>query len=109
MTVAYTTGSGTAVMAVTASQLASTPWGQFALTMIILSYIMKTYVDYIKACMIRQTLREHMAIIEKQMEYHARSSPMFIPTLPRSTDPIQVQTRATGARRTTDPHVSTRP
>lgn len=78
VTVAYTTGSGTATTAVVLSQIASSAWGQYILTMSMIAFLVKMYVDYGKARMNRQTAKNQMAIIEKQMAHQARMLEMIV-------------------------------
>ena len=62
------TGSGTAVVAVTASQYASTALGQYIIALVAVTFFVKQILDYGKARMNRQTAKNQMALMERMLE-----------------------------------------
>lgn len=76
--VAAKTGSGTAVIAVTASQYASTALGQYVIALVAITFFIKQILDYGKARMNRQTVKNQLALMEKQMAQQQRMMEMMI-------------------------------
>lgn len=81
--VAYSTGSGTATTALIASQVASDPWGQFILTLMVITILVKQILDYGKA-------RMQSSIINRQLAAQTRMIEMLVES--------QRQPRRRGAR-----------
>jgi hypothetical protein len=69
--VAYSTGSGTATTALIASQVASEPWGQFILSLVVVTFLVKQILDYGKA-------RMQASIINKQLAAQTRMVELLI-------------------------------
>lgn len=76
--VAVATGSGTATTALVLSQLSSSAWGKYIMTMVVISYLIKMYVDYGKAYMNRQTAKNQMVLIKEQMVHQQRMLEMIL-------------------------------
>jgi len=66
--VAYSTGSGTATTALIASQVASDPWGQFILTLVVITILVKQILDYGKARMQASLLNKQLAAQTRMIE-----------------------------------------
>ncbi|BAT22515.1 hypothetical protein [Yellowstone lake phycodnavirus 3] len=81
---AYTTGSGTATTAVALSQFTSTAYGKYIVAMAIISYIISSILRYGEARMARQTQKEQVALIEKQMAHQTRMMQMIMNSQVRS-------------------------
>ena len=69
--VAYSTGSGAATTALIASQVASDPWGQFILTLAVITILVKQVLDYGKA-------RMQASYMNKQLAAQARMIEMLV-------------------------------
>ena len=72
MAVAAKTGSGTAVIAVTASQYATTALGQYVVALVAITFFIKQILDYGKARMNRQTFKNQLALMDRQMAQQQR-------------------------------------
>jgi len=66
--VAYSTGSGTATTALIASQVASDPWGQFILTLVVITFLVKQILDYGKARMQASFMNKQLAAQTRMIE-----------------------------------------
>jgi hypothetical protein len=66
--VAYSTGSGTATTALIASQVASDPWGQFILTLAVITILVKQILDYGKARMQASFMNKQLAAQTRMIE-----------------------------------------
>jgi hypothetical protein len=77
-TVAVTTGSGTATTAVVLGQITSSAWGKYILTLVVIALFVKQILDFGKAYMNRQTVKNQKMLIEKQMELQERMLTMLI-------------------------------
>ena len=84
------TGSGTAVVAVTASQYASTTLGQYIIALVAVTFFVKQILDYGKARMNRQTAKNQMALMDRQMAQQQRMLEMMLEA--------QLQPRRRGTR-----------
>jgi hypothetical protein len=78
MTVAISTGSGTATTAVILSQIASSQWGQFIIGLTAVTYFIKQILDYGKARMERQTARNQMNFMARQLATQERMLTMMV-------------------------------
>ena len=84
------TGSGTAVVAVTASQYASTALGQYIIALVAVTFFVKQILDYGKARMNRQTKKNQVALMYRQMAQQQRMLEMMLEA--------QLQPRRRGTR-----------
>jgi len=66
--VAYSTGSGTATTALIASQVASDPWGQFILSLVVITFLVKQILDYGKARMQASYMNKQLAAQTRMIE-----------------------------------------
>jgi hypothetical protein len=78
LTTAIATQSGTATTAMAVSQFTSTVYGQFMLSMFIVSYIISRILQYGEARMERQSKKEQISLIEKQMAQQTRMLQMIL-------------------------------
>jgi len=94
MTVAVSTGSGAATGAVIASQLSSTPWGRFIMTLACIGLVLKQILDYGKAHMNRQTAKNQMAFMSRQLAAQERMLTMMVESQQRRGRRVGARTPA---------------
>ena len=94
MTVAVSTGSGAATGAVIASQLSSSPWGRFILTLACIGLFVKQILDYGKAYMNRQTAKNQMAFMARQLAAQERMLTMMVEAQQRPRRRVGARTPA---------------
>lgn len=82
---AYTTGSGTATGAVALGQFTSTAYGKYVVVMLIIAFLINAILQYGQARMMRQSQKEQLAMIDKQMAHQTRMMEMLINS--RATSP----------------------
>jgi len=92
--VAYSTGSGTATTAVVLSQIASSQWGQFILTLACIGLILKQILDYGKAHMNRQTAKNQAALFARQLAAQERMLTMLVESQQRPRRRVGARTPA---------------
>lgn len=78
LTTALATGSGTATTAVALSQFTASAYGQFIVAMFIVTYLVSSILRYGEARMARQTQKEQMALVEKQLAQQTRMMEMLL-------------------------------
>jgi hypothetical protein len=92
--VAYSTGSGTATTAVVLSQIASSQWGQFILTLAVITILVKQILDYGKEYMTRQTAKNQMALMVRQLAAQERMLTMMVESQQRRGRRVGARTPA---------------
>lgn len=78
LTTAYTTGSGTATTAVAISQFTSTAYGKYVVVMLIIAFLINSILQYGQARMMRQSQKEQLSMIDKQMAHQTRMMQMLL-------------------------------
>jgi len=75
---AYATGSGTATGAVALGQFTSTAYGKYVVVMTIIAFLIHSILQYGQARMMRQTQREQLSMLDKQMAHQAQMMQMLM-------------------------------
>jgi hypothetical protein len=78
LTTAIATGSGTATTAVALSQFTASAYGQFIVAMFIVTYLISSVLRYGEARMARQSQKEQMTLIEKQMSHQTKMMELML-------------------------------
>lgn len=78
LTTALATGSGTATTAVALSQFTASAYGQFIVAMFIVTYLISSILRYGEKRMERQTQKEQMTLIEKQLAHQTKMIEMLL-------------------------------
>jgi hypothetical protein len=78
LTTALATGSGTATTAVALSQFTASAYGQFIVAMFIVTYLISSILRHGEARMARQTQKEQMALVEKQLAHQTKMMEMLL-------------------------------
>ena len=76
--VAATTGSGTATTAILLSQFTSSAYGKYIIIMAIIAFMIQQILSYGKARMNRQTAKNQMAFMSKQLEAQQKMLQMML-------------------------------
>lgn len=85
LTTAITTGSGTATTAVALSQFTASAYGQFIVAMFIVTYLITSILRYGEARMARQSQKEQLALVEKQMAQQTKMLQLLLNSRNRPT------------------------
>jgi len=78
LSTAFATGSGTATTAVALSQFTASAYGQFIVAMFIVTYLVTSILRHGEARMARQTQKEQMALVEKQLSHQTKMMEMLL-------------------------------
>ena len=85
LTTALATGSGTATTAVALSQFTASAYGQFIVAMFIVTYLVTSILRHGEARMARQSQKEQMALVEKQLAHQTKMIEMLLTSRNRPT------------------------